>query len=91
MRIFENLARRSGKGARFALGAVMLIGSAGFAAAKTRMPREANQYYGMYQNPSDSFGSSRADRLSFDHSGTRGREGLGHNPFHPEGPGNVVD
>lgn len=34
---------------------------------------------------------SRWDRARFDHSGTRGREGLGASPMHPEGPGNVSD
>ena len=28
------------------------------------------------------------DWLRFDYSGTRGRMGLGADPFHPEGPGN---
>lgn len=28
------------------------------------------------------------DQQSYDHSGTRGRMGLGANPAHPEGPGN---
>ena len=47
MHTFEKLAHRSGKGARLAFGAAMLIGSAGFAVAKTRMPPAANQYYGL--------------------------------------------
>ena len=31
---------------------------------------------------------SAQDRARFDHSGTRGRMGLGANPRRPEGPGN---
>jgi len=31
------------------------------------------------------------DRKDFDESGTRGRMGLGADPAHPEGPGNVSD
>jgi len=31
------------------------------------------------------------DRKAFDESGTRGRMGLGADPAHPEGPGNVSD
>jgi hypothetical protein len=35
--------------------------------------------------------ATRSDRIRYDHSGTRGREGLGASPGHPEGPGNVGD
>lgn len=35
--------------------------------------------------------SDQADRIRYDHSGTRGREGLGASPAHPEGPGNFDD
>jgi hypothetical protein len=49
-----------------------------------RQPANADQFYGLYQNPSQATGA-------FDHSGTRGREGRGASAFHPEGPGNVVD
>lgn len=35
------------------------------------------------------FNSERADHIRYDHSGTRGREGLGANPGYPEGPGNL--
>jgi hypothetical protein len=47
-------------------------------------PANADQYYGLYQNQSQAIGT-------FDHSGTIGRDGRGANPFHPDGPGNVVD
>jgi hypothetical protein len=74
------------------LGAGLLM--SGAVAAKdyrhAKQPANANQYYGLYRNPSDSLAPSRMDRANFDHSGTRGREGLGASPFHPEGPGNVV-
>jgi len=64
------------------LGAGLLM--SGAVAAKdyphAKHPAKADRYYGFYQNPSH-----------FDQSGTRGRNGLGANPFHPEGPGNVVD
>jgi hypothetical protein len=33
---------------------------------------------------------SRWDRARFHRSGTRGRQGLGASPLHPEGPGNVT-
>ena len=51
-----------------------------------KQPTKADHYYGLYRNPSQEFAPS-----NFDQSGTRGRDGLGANPFHPEGPGNVVD
>jgi hypothetical protein len=35
--------------------------------------------------------ATRSDRIRYRHSGTRGREGLGASPRHPEGPGNVSD
>ncbi len=54
-----------------------------------------NKWYGLASGGVDSGGAglslSRLDRANFDHSGTRGREGLGESPFHPEGPGNVRD
>jgi hypothetical protein len=74
---------------RIALMAAAVIASTGLVVAKehqaTKQPAYANQYYGLYQ------GSRDADRAQFDRSGTRGREGLGEDPLHPEGPGNVAD
>ncbi len=89
MRTFKNpsVANRG----RALLAAAVLIASAGVAAAKDQYPANAQTYYGLYQSPSDSIAPSRADRADFDRSGTRGREGLGESPFHPEGPGNVAD
>ena len=37
------------------------------------------------------FSLDDCDRKAFDESGTRGRMGLGADPAHPEGPGNVSD
>jgi hypothetical protein len=75
------------------LGAALL--TAGAVAAKdhphAKQPANADRYYGVYQNPSQGFAPSMADPPDFDQSGTRGRDGLGANPFHPEGPGNVED
>ncbi len=72
------------------LGSALLISFA--AAAKDTheaQPASANQYYGLYQNPSHASGAS--DSGNFAHSGTRGREDLGAEDAHPEGPGNVTD
>ncbi|WOJ88544.1 hypothetical protein RZS28_12010 [Methylocapsa polymorpha] len=54
----------------------------------TKQPANADQYYGLYQNPSRAVAPPGA---AFDRSGTRGRQGFGGSPFHPEGPGNVAD
>jgi hypothetical protein len=51
----------------------------------------ADQFYGVYHNLSPVFVPSTANPPDFDLSGTRGRDGLGASPFHPEGPGNFVD
>ena len=54
-------------------------------------PADADQYYGLYQNPSQAIAPSAADSDDFAHSGTRGRADLGADVLNPEGPGNVVD
>jgi hypothetical protein len=79
------------------LAASILVASVGTAAADERFP--SNQYYGPYENngrfvkPNPGLAPSRADadRNAFFRSGTRGRQGLGASPIHPEGPGNVSD
>lgn len=78
--------------------AIALIGSAlaiSAAAAndapQASRPANAERYYGLYQNPSQALAAPGADDDAFDDSGTRGRQGLGASPFHPEGPGNVND
>jgi hypothetical protein len=76
---------------------IALIGSAlvmsGAAAAKERphdsQPANANQYYDLYQNPSQAITPSGDDNADFGHSGTRGRENLGADFSNPEGPGNI--
>jgi hypothetical protein len=78
---------------------VALIGSAlvvsGAVAATESLhagqPASANQYYGLYHNPSQAIAPSADDSADFDRSGTRGRETLGAGFSNPEGPGNVSD
>ncbi len=71
------------------LASILAIGAA---AAQQAYPPRASQYYSYYDQGAGLGGApSRADRANFDRSGTRGREGLGASPFHPEGPGNVSD
>lgn len=77
--------------ARIGLAAVALFGSVGMATAQERYPAGATQYYGLYEPAQHALSLSRSDHIRYDHSGTRGREGLGGSPQHPEGPGNPSD
>src|SRR5580693_6760947 len=77
--------------ARTGLAAAALFVSVGVVAAQERYPVGATQYYGLYDSGQQRPSLSRSDRIHFDHSGTRGRDGLGESPFHPEGPGNPSD
>jgi hypothetical protein len=69
----------------------MLIASMGVAAAQERRPSGSDQYYNPYPNPPPCASLADCDRKAFDESGTRGRMGLGADPAHPKGPGNVSD
>lgn len=71
------------------LAAAALISLTGAASAQEGYPSRADRYYGVYAAPNPQNAPSRWDRLRFDRSGTRGREGLGASPMRPEGPGNV--
>lgn len=72
------------------MSSAFLISGAAMATEPSR-PADANQFYGEYDSPSQSAAPADADRSAFDHSGTRGRHGLGASAFHPEGPGEVVE
>jgi hypothetical protein len=71
----------------------ILAATSGAAGAKEQksdqQPANAREYYSFVDQPSGGPAVSRWDRTRFDRSGTRGREGLGADPVHPEGPGNV--
>jgi hypothetical protein len=74
----------------------MLMASTGIVAVQEQYPPGPNLYYrqdGLYEYRSvaPNLVPSRADRWRFHHSGTRGRIGLGADPVHPEGPGNVLE
>jgi hypothetical protein len=77
------------------LAAAILVASVGTVGADEHFP--SNQNYGPYENngpfvkPNPGLAPSREDRNTFFRSGTRGRQGLGASPIHPEGPGNVSD
>jgi hypothetical protein len=54
-------------------------------------PEYEYQQYRHYQSEPPCTSLDDCDRKDFDESGTRGRMGLGADPAHPEGPGNVSD
>jgi hypothetical protein len=68
------------------LAAAILAATMGIACAHSR----AGQIYDGNANPKPQLAPSRWDRARFHRSGTRGRQGLGASPLHPEGPGNVI-
>jgi hypothetical protein len=93
MRTFMNPSV-AGKARRVAVAAVVLMASVAAASAKggpAPHPANANQYYGLYENSPGGLTPAQIDHRNFERAGTRGREDLGASPFHPEGPGNVVD
>lgn len=75
--------------------AAVLMAAAGPVAAKARSPLVhpvgANQYYGLFDGSPSGLTPSQIDHRNYERGGTRGREGLGASPLHPEGPGNVTD
>jgi hypothetical protein len=72
------------------LAAVMLAATTGIACAQQHRPSRADQIYDANAKPQPQLAPSRLDRARFHRSGTRGRQGLGASPLHPEGPGNVT-
>jgi len=72
------------------LAAAMLAAAMGIAGAQELYPSRAahDRSAGTKLNPQKA--PSRWDRARFHRSGTRGRQGLGASPLHPEGPGNVT-
>jgi hypothetical protein len=79
--------------AKIGLAFVVFLGSTGIVRAQMQYPAGPDTYYrypnGIYEYRS--VAPSRWDRYRFHRSGTRGRMGLGADPNHPEGPGNVSD
>jgi hypothetical protein len=87
---FAVIERNSGAYRSITMGiaTAVLLASVGMAAAQPRYHLRTEQFYSIDQGPNQ-VAPSRWDRIRYDHSGTRGREGLGASPRHPEGPGNV--
>ena len=71
------------------IAAATLAASLGMANAQQVPQYPTYPYYDAHHNAAPPPALSRWDRARFDHSGTRGREGLGASPLRPEGPGNV--
>ncbi|SFK45121.1 hypothetical protein [Methylocapsa palsarum] len=60
--------------------------------ASNRRADSVNPMRGLYEHRSVSVEEPRLHRAAVvDPSGTLGRQGLGENPFYPEGPGNFQD
>ena len=72
------------------LAAAILAATVGIACAQQHYPSRAEQIYDANANPKPQTAPSRWDRARFHRSGTRGRQGLGASPLHPEGPGNMT-
>jgi hypothetical protein len=53
--------------------------------------QDEHPQHGFYQNSPPCASLDDCECRAFDKSGTPGRMGLGADPAHPEGPGNVLD
>ncbi len=65
---------------KMGVATAVLFASLGMATAQQRYPAGANQYYGLHDVAQHAPRFSRSDVIRYDHSGTRGREGLGASP-----------
>jgi hypothetical protein len=72
------------------LAAAMLAATMGNARAQELYPSPGGRYRNAETNRNPQLPPSRWDRARFHRSGTRGRQGLGASPLHPEGPGNAT-
>jgi hypothetical protein len=69
---------------------VMSAASMGTAGAQALYPSSGGPYRNDRTNLNPQTAPSRWDRAHFHRSGTRGRQGLGASPLHPEVPGNLT-
>jgi hypothetical protein len=76
------------KAQKIGLAVAVLVASMRVVAAQEQ---HEHPQYGFYQNPPPCMSLDDCNRRAFDKSGTPGRMGLGADPAHPEGPGNVLD
>jgi hypothetical protein len=87
MHYLTNVPARQ-KALKMALAAAILTSWIGNVIAQERQHLPTDQEPIRSGDPEpNGLAPSRADRWDYDRSGTRGREGLGADPAHPEGPG----
>ena len=86
MRVWSERTRARYKTRKIGVAATVLLASVRVVVAQEQ---HAPPQYGSYQNPPPCTSLADCDRKAYDESGTRGRMGLGADPAHPEGPGNV--
>ncbi len=91
--MFKQLNTKSTRNAVRAasLVAAVLMVSNGAVLAQDAYAASKARGLSMYSASNEGVAPSRLDRIHYDHSGTRGRDGLGESPEHPEGPGNFAD
>jgi hypothetical protein len=80
------LARRKARTIGLAVAALVALMRVVAAQEQHEHPQD-----GFYQNRTPCSSLDDCDCRAFDKSGTPGRMGLGADPAHPEGPGNVLD
>lgn len=86
MKAWSEKTRAHHKLQKIGLAATVLLASVRVVVAQEQY---APPQYGSYHNPAPCTSLADCDRKAYDKSGTRGRMGLGADPAHPEGPGNV--
>jgi len=89
MEAWSEKTRARQKTRKIGLAATVLLASVRVVAAEDQHDQPP---YGSYQqNPPPCTSLADCDRKAYGESGTRGRMGLGADPAHPEGPGNVSE
>ena len=86
MKAWSEKTRAHHKLQKIGLAATVLLASVRVVMAQEQY---APPQYGSYHNSAPCTSLADCDRKAYDESGTRGRMGLGADPAHPEGPGNV--
>jgi hypothetical protein len=86
MKAWSEKTRAHHKLQKIGLAVTVLLASVRVVVAQEQL---APPQYGSYQNPPPCTSLADCDRKAYDESGTPGRMGLGADPAHPEGPGNV--
>ncbi|MGA7385127.1 MAG: hypothetical protein WBW81_10705 [Methylocella sp.] len=88
MKTWSQKALARHKAQKIGLAVAALVASMRVGAAQEQYEQPQ---HGFYQNHPSCTSLDDCYRRVFDNSGTPGRMGLGADPAHPEGPGNVLD